>query len=120
MATRAEMIMRTGEKEYKSIYNHSDGYPSYLGNVLLKHYKDEEKVKSLIDNGSISFIQKDGTVLESDLYHEPAVVSSSPGDWLDGGDRDYLYLYDKVWKFKWLSGEGKDWTELTFTPDAAV
>ena len=113
--------MRTGEEQYRSIYNHCDGYPSHLGNVLLNHYKSEEKVKSLIDKGSISFIQEDGTISERDLYQEPAVVNSSPEGGLDGGDRDYLYLYDKVWKFKRLSGEGlcKDWTELTFTPGIA-
>ena len=57
MATRSTISIvteRTKEGSGKTIYCHWDGYPSNNGRLLLEHYKDAKKVKSLINLGSIS------------------------------------------------------------------
>lgn len=55
MSTRSN-IARYDEKTdtLHRIYCHSDGYPSYNGRILLKHYQDEKKIKALIKLGDIS------------------------------------------------------------------
>ena len=37
-----------------SVYHHWDGYPEWLGNILKKHYNEDEKVRELIDGGNMS------------------------------------------------------------------
>jgi len=39
-----------------SIYSHSDGYPSYQGDILLKHWQDPEKIKSMLAEGDMSML----------------------------------------------------------------
>ena len=41
--------------KYIGIYHHSDGYPEYLGELLLTYYDTEEKLDKLISLGDISF-----------------------------------------------------------------
>lgn len=40
--------------EYKGVYCHWDGYPSYNGRILLENYNTEEKVEELISHGGMS------------------------------------------------------------------
>ena len=40
----------------KSIYNHWDGYPDFVGVRLLNFYNTEEKVKELIEMGNVSIL----------------------------------------------------------------
>lgn len=57
MATRSTISIvteRTVEGIGSTIYCHWDGYPSNNGRILLEHYKDAQKVRSLINLGSIS------------------------------------------------------------------
>ena len=43
-------------EEWKTIYNHWDGYPEYLGKMLKDHYKDKDKVEKLIDLGDLDYV----------------------------------------------------------------
>jgi hypothetical protein len=42
----------------KFVYCHSDGYPSYLGKMLLEHYNTPELATALIDLGSLSMVRE--------------------------------------------------------------
>lgn len=57
MSTRCRIGIKEGEK-ITSIYCHFDGYPSYTGLILYKHYNTQEKVKKLIDLGDISILKE--------------------------------------------------------------
>lgn len=54
MSTRSAIIVKTGDKEYKAIYCHWDGYPSHVGRILHEHYNTQEKAEALIALGDIS------------------------------------------------------------------
>lgn len=58
MSTRSRIGMVQPDGSVKSIYCHWDGYPQNNGSILIKHYTDIEKVKSLIELGSISSLGK--------------------------------------------------------------
>lgn len=58
MSTRSRIGMVQPDGSVKSIYCHWDGYPQNNGIILIKHYTDIEKVKSLIELGSISSLGK--------------------------------------------------------------
>ncbi|MGQ1928170.1 hypothetical protein ACQ1R0_03780 [Ornithobacterium rhinotracheale] len=57
MATRAYLFVKENE-QYKGIYNHSDGYPSYLGKMLKKYYNTAEKANQLVNTGGVIFLEK--------------------------------------------------------------
>ena len=42
----------------KSVYCHYDGYPEYVGKILVNHYNTPEKVTKLISMGDISSLEK--------------------------------------------------------------
>lgn len=59
MATRGTISIvteRTKDGSGRTIYTHWDSYPSNNGRILLEHYKDAEKINSLIDLGDISVL----------------------------------------------------------------
>ena len=53
MSTRCRIAINDGDS-FRSIYCHYDGYPRYVGNVLLKYYNSKEMATKLIDLGDIS------------------------------------------------------------------
>ena len=57
MSTSADIILQT-EDGYKSIYLHSDGYPSHTYEMLKEHYMDREKVEQMIELGNMSSLDK--------------------------------------------------------------
>lgn len=56
MSTRSLIAMQIGADKYRTIYCHSDGYLSHNGALLIDHYDTPEKVKELLDIGSISYL----------------------------------------------------------------
>lgn len=48
-------------KPVLQIYNHNDGYPDHLGEVLNKYYNDYEKALALILAGDTSFVDQHST-----------------------------------------------------------
>jgi hypothetical protein len=61
MSTRSLICRLTrdgfSEPPIEGVYCHWDGYPSNNGRLLLDHYQDEEKLKRLLELGSLSFLQ---------------------------------------------------------------
>jgi hypothetical protein len=58
MATRSRIGIELSNGQIYSIYCHWDGYPSYNGEILKKHYKTREKVMELIMLGDISSLRQ--------------------------------------------------------------
>lgn len=54
MSTRCRIGLRNEDGSITSIYCHNDGYPSYVGEVLVKNYKTEDKIKELLALGDLS------------------------------------------------------------------
>ena len=55
MSTRGLIGIKTREG-WKTIYNHSDSYPEYLGKMLHEHYSTRDKAEELVDLGDLSFV----------------------------------------------------------------
>ena len=53
MSTRC-LIAIDQPESVRAIYCHHDGYPDGVGNILFKHYRDRNKVQSLINLGGLS------------------------------------------------------------------
>lgn len=54
MATRSNIGIRERDGVVWTIYSHWDGYPQYVGRVLLTHYTTEQAVRDLLALGDIS------------------------------------------------------------------
>ena len=54
MATRSAIGIKNEKGEIKAVYCHWDGYPDWVGKVLVKHYNTAEKVEELLALGDLS------------------------------------------------------------------
>jgi hypothetical protein len=100
MATRSRIGFVRDDGKVVSIYCHSDGYLAWNGRILLEHYHQLEKVKSLIALGYLSGLDhnvEDCTHINED---EPLVCSKFEYDQLDGWEEFYYLFDDGVWKVR--------------------
>lgn len=58
MSTRSIIAIKNSDGTYKSVYCHSDGYPSYNGRMLKTYYNTEAQARALISLGGISIIKE--------------------------------------------------------------
>ena len=58
MATRSNIQVEISDGKSLAIYAHWDGYPSYMGRMLLENYNTQEKALALVTPGDISSINK--------------------------------------------------------------
>lgn len=119
MATRSLIGMAQKDtSQIRYIYCHWNGAPEDNGRILLNHYQDPEKIKSLLDLGDISTLHPKlvpvgnhtfdspedgvvvayhrdrGEVLKSYIaYSEGQFVSTDYIDIIIGGMVDYIYLF---------------------------
>ena len=54
MATRSSIGIKNEKGEIRSVYCHYDGYPEWVGKVLVEHYDTTEKVEELLSLGALS------------------------------------------------------------------
>ena len=54
MSTRCRIGIENKDGTITSIYCHHDGYPSYVGKTLVNNYKEESKIRALLDLGDMS------------------------------------------------------------------
>lgn len=54
MSTRSNIGIINDDRSVDVIYCHFDGYPSHNGAMLLRHFRDEEKVRRLVQLGDLS------------------------------------------------------------------
>ena len=139
MSTRAAIGMRLPDGTIKAVYCHNDGYPDWTGAILGGWYKTPERVRQLLDLGSLSILgpklepprgtshtfnapQKDVTI----AYHRDRSDPLEPGEIFatveeyeakapDAFWANYLYLFEGgVWSFYDVYGDRK-WTALDVT-----
>ena len=139
MSTRAAIGMRLPDGTIKAVYCHNDGYPDWTGAILGGWYKNPERVKQLLDLGSLSILgkklkpepraphtfsapQKDVTI----AYHRDRNDPLRPGEAYATTEEyeakapedfgaSYLYLFEGgVWSFYDIYGE-RQWTALNVT-----
>ena len=58
MSTHCAIFYQNEEGKYQGVHVWFDGYIEYMGNLLLQHYNDEEKVKQIIELGHIYSLQE--------------------------------------------------------------
>jgi hypothetical protein len=66
MATRSRIGIMNTDGTIESVYCHFDGYLTGVGRILYEHYKDEDKVRELINLGDMSSL---GTTTEFNIKH---------------------------------------------------
>ena len=59
MSTNSRIGIQNQDGTISSIYCHWDGCPEHNGDILFTHYKDRNKVQTLIDLGSISSLNSE-------------------------------------------------------------
>lgn len=75
MSTRSRIGMEftdeNGTHMVKSIYCHFDGYPEGVGQKLMDHFQDREKVERLIALGDISYLEARVEPIGPHSFDEP-------------------------------------------------
>ena len=108
MSTRSNVAIEDPKtKNVKVIYVHSDGYPYGVGKILIDHYNDYAKAKSLFHYGDASYLGD--TIDECSFYGRDWNRKKYPAqryrdEWMfmrhTGGDAfiEYIYLFkDNAW-----------------------
>lgn len=57
MSTRSRIGILQHDGTVKSVYHHSDGYPSWLGKKLVQKYKNADDIHILMKDGDISCLE---------------------------------------------------------------
>ena len=115
MSTRANIGIKRLDGTIETVYNHSDGYPSYLGDNLLDNYTDRENsdrtrqmVEMILSLGDISFLEE--RLQNSRFYNTwrnentKKCVFKDFKEYqksLENSDIEYTYIFD-LEQEKWL------------------
>ena len=141
MATRSNIGIVNEDGSITGIYCHFDGYPEYVGKMLLNHYNNDDIVNGLMNLGDLSILSESlysttGINLYSDNNHHTfdnpqkgvcvaygrdrgeqnvdSVIYDVLGQYEDmAGDTlaEYQYLFDDG---KWMyRNHNGTWNELT-------
>ena len=106
MATRALIGYLDDSKKLTSTYNHYDGYPDYLGKILLNHFDDDTAAEGVAMKGYISNIDEDGTInskydeaadteiLDEESFSAAMQIGGKVNEY--GGDYGYIW-FNKQW-----------------------
>ena len=136
MATRSNIAIVNQDKSISSIYCHFDGYPEYVGKILLNHYNNVGIINELMDLGNLSQLcEKLYSDNNSHTFDKPqkgvcvaygrdrgeksqeAIVFEDLGEFEDSASNswaDYQYLFDNgKWSYRNVNNEKNGWKELT-------
>ncbi len=133
MGTRSNIGIVNTDKSITSIYCHWDGYPEYVGRILLNYYTTSDRVNKLMQLGNLSQLCEDMCPTESHTFDKPepgvcvaygrdrgernvdSVICEDLGQYEDlGGDTgtSYQYLFeDNKWMYRNTYKDG--WSDLT-------
>ena len=78
MSTQSFIGILYEEGIIKFVYCHSDGYPSYLGKMLLEHYNTPELATALVDLGSLSMVRERLAPDEGEMHTFDTPVRHGP------------------------------------------
>ena len=120
MGTRSYIAKQVGVNSFRTIFSQLEGYPSYLGMLLVDHYNSEEMVDKLLDLGDIYVLrpklepdvnqphdflnnQKDVTLtFARDLKEEGFEATIKTLEELDenwGIEYAYIFTRENKWKY---------------------
>lgn len=134
MATRSNIAIVNQDKSISSIYCHWDGYPEYVGKLLLNHYTTSDIVNELLNLGNLSNLDKNVNPTDIHTFDKPeegvcvaygrergekdqeAIVFEDLGEFEDSASNswaDYQYLFeDGKWSYRNVNNT-LGWRELT-------
>ena len=134
MATRSNIAIVNQDKSISSIYCHWDGYPEYVGKMLLNHYTTVDIVTELLNLGNLSNLDKNVNPTDIHTFDKPqdgvciaygrergekdqeAIVFEDLGEFEDSASNswaDYQYLFDNgKWSYRNVNNT-LGWRELT-------
>ena len=134
MATRSNIAIVNEDKSISSIYCHWDGYPEYVGKLLLNHYNNVGIINELLDLGNLSNLDKNLYSTDIHTFDKPeegvcvaygrergekdqeAIVFEDLGEFEDSASNswaDYQYLFDNgKWSYRNVNNT-LGWKELT-------
>ena len=134
MATRSNIAIVNQDKSISSIYCHWDGYPEYVGKLLLNHYTTSDIVNELLNLGNLSNLDKNVNPTDIHTFDKPeegvcvaygrergekdqeAIVFEDLGEFEDSAKNswaDYQYLFeDGKWSYRNVNNT-LGWRELT-------
>ena len=138
MATRSNVGIVNEDKSISSIYCHWDGYPEYVGKMLLNHYNNVGIINELMDLGDLSQLcEKLYSDNNSHTFDKPqkgvcvaygrdrgekgveSRVFKSIEEYNRNADNswaEYQYLFDNgKWSYRNVNNEENGWKELTPT-----
>ena len=134
MATRSNIAIVNEDKSISSIYCHWDGYPEYVGKILLNHYTTSDIVNELLNLGNLSQLCEKLYSTDIHTFDKPeegvciaygrergekdqeAIVFEDLGEFEDSASNswaDYQYLFDNgKWSYRNVNNT-LGWRELT-------
>ena len=134
MATRSNIAIVNQDKSISSIYCHWDGYPEYVGKLLLNYYTTSDIVNELLNLGNLSNLDKNVNPTDIHTFDKPqdgvcvaygrergekdqeAIVFEDLGEFEDSASNswaDYQYLFeDGKWSYRNVNNT-LGWRELT-------
>jgi len=137
MATRSNIAVVNEDKSITSIYCHWDGYPEYVGKILLNHYTNLSVINKLISLGNLSQLCENIDPTPTIDYHtfdnpqsnvcvaygrdrgekdQEAIVFEDLGEFEDSVKNswvDYQYLFDNgKWSYRNVNNT-LGWKDLT-------
>lgn len=80
MATRSRIGIELADGSILSAYHHWDGYPEWLGRILVTHYNTREQAGDLIDGGDMSSCWTDQRWSSEEKHEYGAQYYSDRGD----------------------------------------
>ena len=120
MATRALIGYFDDDRVLTSTYNHYDGYPDHLGNILNKYYNANGKARNVANKGYISYFEDDGDIVSKNPEKKPYKLN------LKGEFEDALYSISQEidsfgadYAYIWYNEEGY-WIEIKNTGTQGV
>ncbi|MBN4051393.1 post-segregation killing protein PndC [bacterium AH-315-M05] len=96
MSTRSSISVTTEDGKVRTVYCHWDGYPAWVGKLLLDHYNSQEKAEKLVELGDISSLDKSIEKPKTHSYDNP-VEGHTVFYGRDRGERDTGFTgYDSL------------------------
>lgn len=134
MATRSNIGIVNEDGSITGIYCHYDGYPEYVGKMLLNHYTTSDIVNGLMNLGDLSILSENMNPTGSHSFNNPqkgvcvaygrdrgetgtnSRTFEDLGEFEDSASNswaDYQYLFDNgKWSYRNVNNT-LGWKELT-------
>lgn len=117
MSTRCFIGVELPEGSIVSIYCHWDGYPDGVGDTLVCHYRDRDKIMKLLQLGDLSSLQ--ATPEDSEAYCRdrgedlhPARIMSEQEMAEAWAEYSYKFTLQDEWQVKSLLDSSRGWVSV--------